>query len=344
MAGSHNSGTQGPPLKIFEVLHSFQKTEALRAAIELDVFTAIGDQGSSSDEIATHCEVSRRGMRVLCDFLCLTGLLRKQQGRYWRSQEAALYLDRRSCRFLADAAVQTYAGSALMDGYRRLAEAVRIGGTALPHAGTMAPDHPYWRQFAQALAPVGEANAQSLASLLELPLSAPLRVLDVACGHGHYGIAIAKRCPLAEVFAQDWPAVLEVAVANARDADIFGRYRTIPGDAFNVDFGGRHDLALITNFLPDLGPTECVQLLAKIRSSLKEEGRAVVLQSIPEDDDRLTPPNAPSLALSLLVQTPQGDIYTHGELSEIFERAGFARTELHSLGPMPQRVLVAYCR
>jgi hypothetical protein len=67
-----------------------------------------------------------------------------------------------------------------------------------------------------------------------------------------------------------------------------------------------------------------------------------VLQSVPENDDRLLPPNAPSLALSLLVQTPLGDVYTYAELSEVFKRAGFARTELCRLEPFPQSVLVAY--
>jgi hypothetical protein len=190
---------------------------------------------------------------VLCDFLCLTGLLRKQSGRYWLSEDSALYLSRRSDRFIADDAIQTYAGGALAEGYRHLAEAVRIGGTALPRAGTMAAEHPYWRQFARALAPVGAVNGKLLADFLALPAVAPVRVLDVACGHGHYGIAVAKRYPLAEIFAQDWPAVLEMAVANARDADVFGQYHTVPGDVFTADIGGPYDLALIVNFLPDLG-------------------------------------------------------------------------------------------
>jgi cyclopropane fatty-acyl-phospholipid synthase-like methyltransferase len=132
----------------------------------------------------------------------------------------------------------------------------------------------------------------------------PIRVLDIACGHGHYGIAIAKQNPLAEIFAQDWPAVLEVAVANARNGGISRRYHTIPGDVFSASLGEGYDLALVTNFLPNFGPAECEQLLARIRSTLRNDGRVVALQRIPEDD-RLSPPNAPSLALSLLAQTPR---------------------------------------
>jgi cyclopropane fatty-acyl-phospholipid synthase-like methyltransferase len=329
------------PTKIFCALHSFERTEALRAAVELDVFTAISDQGSSADEIAARCKTSPRGMRVLCDHLCLTGLLQKRVGRYWLTEEAALYLDRRSDRFIADAAIQVYAGGVLAEGYRNLAQALRIGGTALPRAGTLAPDHPYWSQFARALAPVGAATARLLANRLEYPPTVPIRVLDVACGHGHYGIAIAKRNSLAEIFALDWPAVLELALANAHNAGVLERYHAVPGDVFSTNLGERYDLALITNFLPDLGSEDCVKLLARIRSALTLDGRAVALQAIPEDD-RLSPPNAPSLALSLLVQTPHGDVYTYGELDEMFRRAGFVRTEMRELGPPHQRVVIAY--
>src|SRR5712692_8221668 len=248
------SNSQVLPTKIFDVLQSFQRTAALRAAVELDVFTAIGDRGLSADEIAAHCRTSTRGMRVLCDYLCLTGLLQKRSGRYWLTEEAALYLDRHSQQFIANDAIQVYGGGVLAEGFQHLTQAVRIGGTALPRAGTLAPEHSYWQQFARALAPIGAANARLLANVLEYPPSLPVRVLDIACGHGHYGIAIAKQHPLAEIFAQDWPAVLEMAVANARDAGVSKRYHAIPGDVFSANLGGRYDVALITNFLPDLGP------------------------------------------------------------------------------------------
>lgn len=328
------------PLTIFGILQSFQRTEALKVAIEFDLFTTISDLELSADEIAVRCKASARGMRVLCDYLCVIGLLRKRSERYWLTEEAALYLDRRSPQFIANYAIQA-SGGALAEGYQNLAQAVRNGGTVLPHAGTLAPEHPYWPQFARARAPIGAANARSLATLLGPYASGPMRILDIACGHGHYGIALAKQNPLAEIFAQDWPAVLEVAVANARETGVSGRYHTIPGDVFSATLGESYDLTLVTNFLPDFGPAECERLLARIRFTLKSDGRAVALQWIP-DDDRLSPPSAPSLALSLLVSTPQGDVYTYRELEDIFRRAGFVRTEIRELGPSLPRVVIAH--
>lgn len=123
------------------------------------------------------------------------------------------------------------------------------GGTAPPRAGTLAPEHPYWTQFARALAPIGAADGKLIAEILEYSPSSPMRVVDIACGHGHYGISVAKRNPLAEIFAQDWPDVLEVAVANARASSptrnepLAGRHRDGAtyrrGGGFGHGCGGR---------------------------------------------------------------------------------------------------------
>src|SRR5260370_12019253 len=131
---------------------------------------------------------------------------------------------------------------------------------------------------------------------------------------------MAKQNPLAEIFAQDWPAVLEVAVANARETGVSGRYHTIPGDVFSAPLGESYDLTLVTNFLPDFGPADCERLLARIRLTLRSEGRAVALQWIP-DDDRFSPPSAPSLALSLLVSPPNRGVSTHVQAACILRPA-----------------------
>ncbi len=61
---------------------------------------------------------------------------------------------------------------------------------------------------------------------------APLKVLDIAAGHGVFGISIATRHPRAEIVSLDWPAVLDVASQNAREAGVADRLSLLPGDAY----------------------------------------------------------------------------------------------------------------
>jgi 2-polyprenyl-3-methyl-5-hydroxy-6-metoxy-1,4-benzoquinol methylase len=80
-----------------------------------------------------------------------------------------------------------------------------------------------------------------------------MRVLDIAAGHGLFGIEIAKQNPHARVTGLDWAPVLRVALDNARKAGVQDRYDMLPGDAFEVDFGGPYDAVLLTNFLHHFG-------------------------------------------------------------------------------------------
>ena len=117
-------------------------------------------------------------------------------------------------------------------------------------AGTsVKPENPIWVDFARYMAPLVAPLAAALADVLEVAGASPLDVLDVAAGHGLFGIAIATRNPKARITAVDWPAVLEVAAENASKAGVAKRVQKLPGSAFEVDLGTGRDLALVTNFV-----------------------------------------------------------------------------------------------
>jgi hypothetical protein len=64
----------GPsPDKFFEARTAYQHTAALKATIELDLFTAIGDGQTTGRALATKINGSERGVRILCDCLAVMG-------------------------------------------------------------------------------------------------------------------------------------------------------------------------------------------------------------------------------------------------------------------------------
>ena len=69
-----NAGAPSPEL-IFETLVAYQRSAALRAAIELDLFRAIGEGPGDIASLARQCGASERGIRILCDYLTILGLL-----------------------------------------------------------------------------------------------------------------------------------------------------------------------------------------------------------------------------------------------------------------------------
>jgi hypothetical protein len=91
------------PSQIFDMLNAHQRSSALKAAIDLDLFRAVGEAGDVPS-IAHHCSASERGIRILCDFLVINGLLAKEGGSYRNSPLAAMFLDSRSPASLAHVA------------------------------------------------------------------------------------------------------------------------------------------------------------------------------------------------------------------------------------------------
>ena len=135
--------------------------------------------------------------------------------------------------------------------------------------------------------------------------------------------------------------MLDVAKANASKAGVSDRYSTIPGSAFEVDFGGDYDLVLLTNFLHHFNVATCEELLKKIHAALKPGGVAVTLEFIP-NEDRVSPPMHAAFSMMMLATTRDGDAYTFSELDAMCRAAGFARNELRQLTPLPQRVVISH--
>jgi hypothetical protein len=328
------------PLLFFDTVNAYQRTEALRAAIELDLFTHVAAGKRSADVIAAACGASPRGVRILADYLVIVGFLSKSADGYALTPDAAVFLDRKSPAYLGGA-LEFLLDEGLRGCFRRLTDAVKRGGTAVSDEGTVSDDNPIWVAFARAMAPLMHLPAKLLAGLVGADPQKPLRVLDVAAGHGIFGIAVAQSYPRAHVTALDWPNVLAVASENAKAAGVADRHALRPGSAFAVDWGGPYDVVLLTNFLHHFDLPTCEQIAAKAHAALAPGGRALTLEFIPEPD-RVSPPMTAGFALTMLATTARGDAYTFAEYERVFAKAGFARSEFHPLPPTNQQAVVSF--
>jgi 2-polyprenyl-3-methyl-5-hydroxy-6-metoxy-1,4-benzoquinol methylase len=323
-------GTPPSPQLFFETANAFQKTEALRAAIELELFTAIAEGKQTAEDIATRIKASPRGTRILCDFLVVNSFLTKESNRYALTRDTAVFLDKRSPAYLGGA-LRFLNMPKTMDSYKQLAEIVRKGGT-VDEQNSLTPENPMWVEFARGMAPMMTMPAELLAKMLKADQGHKWKVLSLAVGHGLYDIAVARQNPNAEVWAVDWANVLEVARENAGKAGVAERYHTIPGSAFDVEYGQDYDLALVINFLHHFDLATCEKLLRKVQGALKPGGRVVLLEFVP-NEDRVSPPVPATFSMIMLAGTPGGDAYTFKELQQILRNSGYRSSELHPLPP-----------
>ena len=325
------------PFLIFEMLQAHQRTAALQAGIELGLFGALGEGPADAAMLAAKCGASERGTRVLADYLTIAGLLTKQDGVYSNSEVSGTFLDPKSPACLASIA-KFLGNKEMVETCKGLTQIVRQGRTNLPGQGTVEPENPMWVEFAESMAPIMRATAPMVAGVALQGTTGPVKVLDIAAGHGLFGLGIAQQNPEAQIVAVDWAQVLDVAKKNAAAAGI--SLQTIEGDAFTVDYGSGYDIVLLTNFLHHFDHATNVKLLRKVHAALKPGGRAVTLEFIP-NDDRVTPPEAATFSLTMLLSTASGDAYPFSELSAMHKEAGFGEVTHHKLPFGAESVVVA---
>lgn len=337
-----HSGSQAEspltPGLVFEMMQAHQRTAALKAAIDLDVFRAVGDGPGDVASIARQCSASERGIRILCDFLAIYGILVKEDGCYRHSRTSAMFLDPRSPACMASVA-QFLSEPALRAPYDNLAEIVRAGRTSLEGIGTVEPENPVWVLFAEKMAPMMAPMVGPLGIVVLEGQAGPMRVLDIAAGHGLFGIEIAKQNPQARVTGLDWAPVLRVAKENARKAGVQDRYDMLPGSAFEVEFGGPYDAVLLTNFLHHFDKPTNVGLLKKVHRALRPGGRAATLEFVP-NEDRISPPMPAAFSMTMLTTTVGGDAYTLSELTAMYTEAGFGGITEYRIPMSPHTVVM----
>jgi ubiquinone/menaquinone biosynthesis C-methylase UbiE len=336
---SENSHTPSPAL-FFETINAYQRTAAIKGAVDLDLFTSIAAGNTTTELLAKSCQADERGVRILCDYLVILGFLTKTAERYGLTPDSAIFLDRSSPAYMGGV-VDFMLAPMMNDAFKDVAAAVKKGGTILPDEGSIAPDHTVWVDFAKAMAPMMGMPSQMIAKLVQIPAGRTIRILDVAAGHGVFGIAFAQQYSNVEVTALDWAAVLEVAKENAERMGVGERYNLLSGSAFDVDYGNGYDLVLLTNFLHHFDPATNEKLLRKVHDSLADGGRAVTLDFIP-NEDRVTPPGTAAFSMTMLGTTPHGEAYTFAELEKMFQNAGFSSSELLEAQVGLERVVISY--
>ena len=265
---------------------------------------------------------------MLLDALVAFGLLMKPEGCYVLPPDAARFLVRSSADYVggileADAIHESWAG---------LVPAVRTG-QPVQRVEQKEKAEAFFPILVRSLHVMAREPARRMAEALGAGTRhRGLRVLDVACGSGIWGIAVAEADTEAKVTAQDFPVMLETTREYYERHGVATRCDFLPGDLRTVDFGeARYDLALLGNIVHSEGDVASRALFRRLFPALKTGGRIVILDMVP--DDARTGPVFPVLfALNMLVNTAAGDTYTFAEYRDWLGKAGFSGVEAVDIG------------
>jgi len=163
------------PAWLMDEFVAYERTFVLRTAIELDLFTRIGAGVNTIPALAKATRGSERGLRVLCDNLAVRQHLVKEGNRYRLSLNSRVYLSKDSPAYFGSA-IKFLASDAYIESFSDLLHSVKRGRGRSPKTN--------WPDFARCMSPLAQHVAEFMAEAMNVDSAGPIRILDVAAGHG----------------------------------------------------------------------------------------------------------------------------------------------------------------
>jgi ubiquinone/menaquinone biosynthesis C-methylase UbiE len=314
---------------------SFIPARILTTALQLGVFSHLAAGKKTAEEVARAAAASERGMRMLLDALAACQLLTKRDAHYELTPLAARFLVREGPDYLGLLMEQ----DDLWESWGHLTDVIR-SGQPLHRVEAQELAEQFFPILVQTLHVLHRERARSMAQALgigdaprnEMTGARVPRVIDVACGSGVWGIAVAEADRAARVTAHDFPAMLAVTRNYLKRHGVERQFDFLPGDLKTTDFGReQYDLALLGNILHSEGEESSRSLLRRVHGALHPGGRVVIIEFLP-NDDRTGPPFPIFFALNMLLNTERGNTFTLAEYTRWLRDAGFARIETADFG------------
>lgn len=309
--------------ELVERARAYQPSRALLTALELDLFTAVGDGGTAA-EVAGRLQTDPRATAMLLNALVALDALTKEGDTFRNLPALAPYLVAGSERYARPGLLHT---ANLWESWSGLTEAVRSGSAMRePKVGG---DDPQWTEaFIAAMHRNARGQAEELVAAVGV--DGVERMLDVGGGSGAYSIAFARAAPGLRAEVLDIEAVVPITrryIAEARLADrVTARVGDLRTDELRAADGTGYDLVLASAICHMLSPDENRDLLRRCHDATSPGGRLVIREFI-LDENRAGPPRAALFALNMLVATRAGSSYTESEYAAWMREAGYDRVE-----------------
>ena len=317
------------PDDLNDMIRGFMPSRAILTALELDVFTVVGN-GGTAKQIGAAIKAPERSTEMLLNALVSLKLLEKRDRIYTNTPVVARFLVEGSPDSARAAQLHT---ANLWRRWSKLTDAVR-SGTAV-EAGR---DNGWLNSFIAAMDHTARGRARAVAQAVEL--NGEKRMLDLGGGSGAYSIAFVKATSGLHSEIVDVPEVVPIAQEHVRQAGLTDRISTRAGDMLSVPLeAASYDVVLLSAICHMFSPEENRQLLKRAYTALAPHGRLVISDFILEPD-KTAPRFGALFALNMLVGTRAGASYSEPEYEEWLKAAGFGTTKRVRL-PGPVSLMIA---
>jgi len=320
------------PGTILQTAFSFWSSKVLLTAVELGVFTKLGDRRISGIELGEALGLHPRGIADFFDTLVAMKFLDREgdgsAARYFNTPETALFLDQASPRYVGGILVMLSAR--LFKYWNDLPEALRTGKpqNETKNGGKgifeeLYKDTAKLEQFMGAMTGLSRVNFEAFAA--KFNFSKYKTLCDVGGATGLLAIEAAKKHPHLKAISFDLPPVEPIAKRHIAATGLSARVSTASGDFFK-DPLPKADVITMGMILHDWNLEKKMHLIRAAYDALPPDGAFVAIEAIIDDARR---ENVFGLLMSLNMLIEFGDAfdYSGADFRKWCSEVGFKRFE-----------------
>ncbi len=327
------------PSRIMEVGMAFWPAKVLLSAVELGLFTHLGDKSMSGAELQSALGLHQRANPDFFDTLVALRFLERDGdgplSRYRNTDETAAFLDRTSPAFIGG--FFEMANARLYPFWANLTEALQTGKPQNETKGGGAgffeelyskPER--LEQFMDAMAGISVGNFQALAEKFDF--SRYNTLADVGGAAATLSMVVARKHPHLKIVSADLPQATAIAEKKIGAAGLSGQVTATSIDFFK-DALPKADVITMGMILHDWNLDNKMLLIRKAYDALPEGGALIVVEALIDDARR---ENAFGLMMSLnmLIEFGEAFDFSGADFDGWCREAGFKRTEvIHLAGP-----------
>lgn len=328
------NGTGGRLEQTMALMAGYQPACVLGAAVELDIFSALGRKARTAPELARLLKATVRGTATLLDALVALELVVKRGARYSLRRELAPVLTESGARsFLPMLRHQCNC----LRGWSQLAWVVRQGQPAERRPSIRGAEADR-AAFIQAMDNVSAPTAPGLVKELR-PLEFG-HFLDVGGASGTWTVAFLRAVPGARATLFDLPDAMPHAARRIQQAGLGRRVKLVAGDFYRDPLPSGADFAWVSAIVHQNSRDQNRALFTKVHAALVARGR-IAIRDVVMEPSRTAPRAGALFAINMLVHTPGGGTFTLAELDDDLRQAGFGPAKLWHSDPGMNSVVVA---
>ena len=305
---------QWHPGELLELSGYFWKTGTLHAAVKLDVFSCLGDEASTSADLATQIMAAPEAVERLLNALVAMELLVKSGDRYENTPASKTFLSKQSPQYLGHMIMHHHH---LVESWAQLDRSVQSGK---PVAQRSSFNDEEWREsFLMGMFNIAMNTAPMLVPAIDL--SARRHLLDLGGGPGTYAIHFCRQHPGLKATVFDLPTTRPFAQKTIKRFDLSERIDFQGGNYLKDAIKGRYDAAWLSHILHGEGPDGCRMIIQKAVDALEPGGMIIIHEFILNNS--MDGPLFPALfSLNMLLRTDAGQAYCEQQLRDLLTAAG----------------------